>query len=135
MPALRAFAVTDQEAKQFFEAEQFFIAFRRRTGHHLHAVGHRHHSGLKVDPVGPDIDVASARQIALLPERVAVRPALMLSAMTNGHGLGASLPSSAPKPLSAELVVRRIQRGKTAEQSRAEPDPLGCRTRGLGREP
>jgi hypothetical protein len=52
VPALGAFTDPD------LEAEQLLSALRRRADHHQHALGHRLHTSLEVDPVGPDIDIA-----------------------------------------------------------------------------
>ena len=60
-PALRAFPNTD------LKANQLFPAFRRRTDDDQHAGGIVLHAGLEIDPIGPDVDVVSRRQVAVLP--------------------------------------------------------------------
>ena len=59
-PALRAFPYAH------LEAEQFLPALRRGADQYQHALGLRLHSGLQVNTVAPDVDVAMGGQVARL---------------------------------------------------------------------
>ncbi|MEY9405389.1 hypothetical protein ABIF79_011828 [Bradyrhizobium japonicum] len=60
-PALRALAHAD------LEADQLLLAFRRGANQHQHAFAVIFHAGLQVHAIGPDVDIATRRQIASLP--------------------------------------------------------------------
>jgi hypothetical protein len=55
-------------------------AFRRRTDQHEDALLLVFEARLEMDAIGPDIDVALRRQIALLPRGVLVEPAILQAA-------------------------------------------------------
>jgi hypothetical protein len=67
-PALCALTGAD------LKADQLLLALWRGTDDHQHAFGLGLHSGLQVDAVGPDVDVAPGRQVALLPALVLALP-------------------------------------------------------------
>jgi len=67
-PALRTFPDAD------LEADELLLALRRRADQHQHALAVIFHAGLQKDTVGPDVDVSSRRQIALLPALVLALP-------------------------------------------------------------
>ena len=60
-PTLRTLAQTN------LEAQQFLFAFRRCSDDHQHTFCVVFHAGLKINTVGPDIDIAAGRKIASLP--------------------------------------------------------------------
>src|SRR6202163_4783071 len=62
------------------EADQFLAAFRRRADQHQDALLFVFEARLEMDPIGPDVDVALRRQIALLPGGVLVEPAILQAA-------------------------------------------------------
>jgi hypothetical protein len=57
-PAKGAFPVAGGKAKQFFSALR-----RGAADDHQHALALILHAGLKIDPVGPDIDIAPGRKV------------------------------------------------------------------------
>src|SRR6266700_1516167 len=59
------------------EAEQLLFALRRRADDHQDALFGVFKTGLQVDAVGPHVDVALGRQIALPPMLVLVEPDLL----------------------------------------------------------
>ncbi len=59
------------------EADQLLLALRRRADNHEHALLLVFEPRLQIDAVGPDVDVAPGRQVALLPARVLVDPNLL----------------------------------------------------------
>src|SRR5712664_541807 len=59
------------------EADQFLAAFRRRADQHQDALLFVFEARLEMDAVGPDVDVALCRQIALLPGGVLVEPTVL----------------------------------------------------------
>ena len=70
-PGLRALAhAVDQ-------ADQLLPAFRRRADDDEQALGVVLEPGLHMDAVGPEIDVAPGRQVALAPMGVLVRPGVL----------------------------------------------------------
>ena len=69
-PILRAFTRT------VGEAEQLLFALRRRADDHQDALFGIFKTGLQVNAVGPHVDVALGRQIALSPVLVLVNPDL-----------------------------------------------------------
>jgi hypothetical protein len=62
------------------EADQFLAAFRRRADQHEDALLFVFKARLEMDAIGPDVDVALRRQIALLPRGVLVEPAVLQAA-------------------------------------------------------
>src|SRR5690606_687748 len=70
-PALRTFAHAD------LEADQFLPAFRRRAYEDQHAGGIGLHARLKIDAVGPDVDIVAGRQVAALPADIVTLPILL----------------------------------------------------------
>jgi hypothetical protein len=64
------------------EADQFLAAFRRCADQHQDALLLVFKACFEMDAVGPDVDVALGRQIALLPRGVLVEPAVLET--TNG---------------------------------------------------
>src|SRR5690606_22310678 len=70
-PALRTFAHAD------LEADQFLPAFRRRPYEDQHAGGIVLHARLKIDAVGPDVDIVAGRQVAGLPADIVTLPLLL----------------------------------------------------------
>src|SRR5436309_11426655 len=62
------------------EADQLLAAFRRRADQHQDALLFVLEAGFEMDAVGPDVDVALRRQIALLPGGVLVEPAVLQAA-------------------------------------------------------
>ena len=54
-PALGAFSNAD------LEADEFFLALRRRAEQHQHAVAMLFHAGLQVNAVGPGVDLVARR--------------------------------------------------------------------------
>jgi hypothetical protein len=56
------------------KAEQFLPALRRGADDDEEALRLRLHPGLEVDAVGPDVDVAAGREIAVLPALVLLLP-------------------------------------------------------------
>src|SRR5215210_7467008 len=68
VPALRALAHTD------LEADEFLLAFRRRTDQHQHAFAVVFHASLQEDAVRPDVYVPARGQIAPLPTIVLALP-------------------------------------------------------------
>src|ERR1700676_1922778 len=62
------------------KADQFLAAFRRRTDQHEDALLFVFQACFEMDAVGPDVDVALRRQIALLPRGVLVEPAILQAA-------------------------------------------------------
>jgi hypothetical protein len=59
------------------EADQLLAAFRRRADQHQDALLFVFEACLEMDAIGPDVDVALRRQIALLPRGVLVQPAFL----------------------------------------------------------
>jgi len=74
-PALRALAHAD------LEADQLLLAFRRGTNQHQHAFAVIFHAGLQVHAIGPDVDIATRRQIASLPAFRRARTAPLMAAL------------------------------------------------------
>src|SRR3954451_21501120 len=70
-PILRAFART------VGKAEQLLFALRRRADDHQDALFGVFKTGLQVNAIGPHVDVAFGRQIALAPMLVLVEPDLL----------------------------------------------------------
>src|SRR5438477_13159569 len=70
-PILRAFA------RAVGQAEQLLFALRRRADDHQDALFGVFKTGLQVNAVGPHVDVALGRQIALPPMLVLVEPDLL----------------------------------------------------------
>ena len=70
-PILRAFA------RPVGEAEQLLSAFRRRADDHQDALLGVRKAGLQVNAVGPHVDVALGRQVALAPVLVLGEPDLL----------------------------------------------------------
>ena len=67
-PALRALPDPDMEA------EQFFLPLGRGADDDEDALRLGLHTGLKIDAVGPNVDVAAGREIAALPALVFLLP-------------------------------------------------------------
>ena len=61
-------------ARAIGEADQLLLALRRRADQHEDALLFVLQARLEMDAVGPDVDVALRRQIALLPGGVLVEP-------------------------------------------------------------
>ena len=64
-------------ARAIGEADQFLLAFRRRADDDEDALRFVLQTRLQMDAVGPDVDVALGRQIALLPRAVLVDPTVL----------------------------------------------------------
>src|SRR3954463_10695704 len=64
-------------ARTVGEAEQLLLALRRRADDHQDALFGVFKTGLQVNAVGPHVDVAFGRQIALAPMLVLVKPDLL----------------------------------------------------------
>src|SRR4051794_9435816 len=73
------------------EADQFLAAFRRRSDQHQDALLFVFEARLQMDAIGPDIDVALGRQIALLPRDVLVEPAILQATDRGGRQPGGIL--------------------------------------------
>src|SRR5258707_11033282 len=78
------------------EADQFLAAFRRRTDQHQDALLFVFEARLEMDAIGPDVDVALRRQIALLPGGVLVEPAILQAADGGCRQPGSILGLAAP---------------------------------------
>jgi hypothetical protein len=74
-----------------------FAAFRRRADQHQDALLFVFDACLEMDAIGPDVDVALRRQIALLPRGVLVEPTSFSRPMADADNPAASLPSSAAR--------------------------------------
>src|SRR5690606_11274636 len=70
-PALRAFAHAD------LKADKFLLALRRRTDDDQHAGGIVLHARLKINAVGPNIDIVAGRQVPALPADIVTLPLLL----------------------------------------------------------
>jgi hypothetical protein len=70
-PILRALA------RAVGKAQQLLFALRRRTDNHQDALVGVFEAGLQVNSVGPHVDVALGRQVALPPVLVLVEPGLL----------------------------------------------------------
>ena len=95
-PRLRALA------RAVGEAEQLLLALRRRADDHQDALRVVLKAGLQVDAVGPDVDVALGRQIALPPVLVLVDQTSFSRAMVEAdrppaHPCRAGPPSASSK--------------------------------------
>src|SRR5712664_3627437 len=59
------------------EADQFLAAFRRRADQNQDALLFVFEARLEMDAIGPDVDIALRRQIALLPRGLLLEPAVL----------------------------------------------------------
>jgi hypothetical protein len=120
------------------EADQFLAAFRRRTYQHEDALLFVFEACLEMDAIGPDVDVALRRQIALLPGGVLVEPAILQAADGGCRQTGSILAEQRSQRLGEvagrdTLQVKdrqqRLDRLRAAhvgwQDRRREPDAAG----------
>src|SRR5712675_211642 len=126
------------------EADQFLAAFRRRADQHQDALLFVFEACLEMDAIGPDVDVALGRQIALLPRGVLVEPAVLQSADGGCRQSGSILAKQRRQRLG-EVAGRdtlqiqdrqqRLDRLRAAhvgrQDRRREPDAVGIGSGGL----
>ena len=102
-PGLRALAhPVDQ-------ADQLLPAFRRRADDDQQALRRVLQPGLHVNAVGPEVDVAPGRQIALQPARVLVRPGAFQPRD------GRSREAAGVRPEQSRQRLREVARGDALE--------------------
>src|SRR6185369_2923216 len=89
-------------ARAVGEAEQLLFALRRRTDDDQDALLGVFKTGLQVNAVGPHVDVALGRQIALPPMLVLVEPDLLQSCHGRGRQALDLLRKSGEFPMSYE---------------------------------
>ncbi len=77
------------------ETDEFLLALRRRADDDEDALLVVFEAGLQVNAVRPDVDVALGREVALVPQRMIVLPAVLQPPIADADSPAASLPSSA----------------------------------------
>ena len=120
------------------EADQFLAAFRSRTDQHEDALLFVLEPRLQMDAIGPDVEVALRRQIALLPRGVLVEPTILQA--TDGGcrqpgGILAEQRSQRLREVAGRDTLQvkdrqqRLDRLRTAhvgwQDRRREPDAVG----------
>jgi hypothetical protein len=108
-PILRAFAGAVSEA------EQFLPALRRRADDDQNALPGVFKAGLQVNAIGPHVDVALGRQIALAPMLVFVEPDLLQPRDRRGRQAGRILAEQRRKRL-LEIAGRDALQVKDRDQ-------------------
>jgi hypothetical protein len=126
-PALGTLAGAD------LEADQFLLAFRRGADDHQHALGLRLQACLQVDAVGPDVDVASRRQIPLLPAFVVGLPVALQPGDHRRRQVRRLLAEQGSERL-LEVAGRDPAQVQDRQQSIEAPGPSGPARQDLGGE-